>query len=500
MPFLKNTLLKQKKEDGMKKLVIVAIAVLLALPVLSYAGSATSKWDVTIGGYIDYDIGYANQAVGADYGNAFRNDKFFQSANGFTSNTVFTNGKTGVAFKATGSGNTTGDGYSNMYMQSGESRINFTMHGPDTFGAKTTAFLEWEFRSQGAGATTSGNGEADLRQAWLAFDWAKDQLLFGDSWQGWLGGAPPLLGLAGYNLPAVGKPTRVPEIKWTRNWTKNFKTLFGIEFAGRQWGGSPNNNNANNIPAGTATFTTNGSYYVDNYTRSMWPNTFLTFEYNSEVCGKIGPMGLKFGLGSVYGRSKFSNSYIAGDANEGNVLQGSLHTVNEDGWASIFYTYVPIIPEKNGNKAGALGFTGGIAKGQNLPDEGPWFPGGSFRPRQGGLANYHDFRAPVGTGWYAGLFIYFTDQLFLAPVYSSTWLTLSDRYRDANPNTVVRADLYDLSLVYAPNPAVEFILEGTSLQTQYARALFTTVNNIPVKAYSGHGTLNALRIHAKYYF
>ena len=36
----------------MKKLVIVAIAVFLAMPVLSHAGPVNNKWDMTIGGFV----------------------------------------------------------------------------------------------------------------------------------------------------------------------------------------------------------------------------------------------------------------------------------------------------------------------------------------------------------------------------------------------------------------------------------------------------------------
>jgi hypothetical protein len=61
MSFLLKTILKEKKEDGMKKLVIVAIAVLLALPAVSFAGAATSRWDLAINGYVGVFAQFADQ-------------------------------------------------------------------------------------------------------------------------------------------------------------------------------------------------------------------------------------------------------------------------------------------------------------------------------------------------------------------------------------------------------------------------------------------------------
>ena len=50
----------------MKKTVIVLLALFLALPAVSFAGSATSRWDMTIGGYVKFDMGYGSQNQGVD--------------------------------------------------------------------------------------------------------------------------------------------------------------------------------------------------------------------------------------------------------------------------------------------------------------------------------------------------------------------------------------------------------------------------------------------------
>ena len=50
----------------MKKFVVLFVAVMLALPAMSYAGSASSRWDLTIGGMVKVDIAYADQAQNQD--------------------------------------------------------------------------------------------------------------------------------------------------------------------------------------------------------------------------------------------------------------------------------------------------------------------------------------------------------------------------------------------------------------------------------------------------
>ena len=53
---------KTKKEEGMKKIVVVMLALFLAIPAISYAGSATSRWDLTIGGVVKFDVGWTDQS------------------------------------------------------------------------------------------------------------------------------------------------------------------------------------------------------------------------------------------------------------------------------------------------------------------------------------------------------------------------------------------------------------------------------------------------------
>ncbi len=59
---VKNTL----KEARMKKLVLVMLALFLVIPALSNAGSVSSRYDVTFGGFVKLDVGWSSQANNAD--------------------------------------------------------------------------------------------------------------------------------------------------------------------------------------------------------------------------------------------------------------------------------------------------------------------------------------------------------------------------------------------------------------------------------------------------
>ena len=50
----------------MKKFLALSIVLMLAVPAMGYAGSATSRWDLTIGGMVKVDVSYADQSSNQD--------------------------------------------------------------------------------------------------------------------------------------------------------------------------------------------------------------------------------------------------------------------------------------------------------------------------------------------------------------------------------------------------------------------------------------------------
>ena len=68
------------------------------------------------------------------------------------------------------------------------SRFNFTIKGPDLWGAKTTGFIEMDFdTAEGTGLPTAAFSASNsytprLRHAMFRFNWPTSELLFGQYW------------------------------------------------------------------------------------------------------------------------------------------------------------------------------------------------------------------------------------------------------------------------------------------------------------------------------
>lgn len=115
---------KTKKEEGMKKTLVIMLALFLAIPAISYAGSATSRWDMTIGGNIKFDMGWADQSGG-------------------NSSDLWAGG---VPDRNTASGTSTAaTKFGNQIWGAGETALNFFIKGPDAWGAHTHAFILGDF-------------------------------------------------------------------------------------------------------------------------------------------------------------------------------------------------------------------------------------------------------------------------------------------------------------------------------------------------------------------
>jgi hypothetical protein len=453
MPFSMNTVLKQKKEVGMKKLVIVAIAVLLAMPVLSHAGSATSRWDLTINGYVGVFGQFADQEI-------------------------IMMGPASNAARRTGRVENRTDQFGNFSMQI-DPRITFLVKGPDAFGAKTSAMIQFDFSGMGTGANVGAdNGEAKIRYAFMKFDWANDSILFGNwvwNYRDGAGGEPPpgigtLVALPGQ----FGAP-RETMLRWEHRFGKEFSTKLALVYPtleGWKLDGFGGNTGAAN----------NNS----DYTRSNLPFVSGVVKYASDACGRIGLFNLTAGMSGVYGQKAIMRD--AGAATRGRYSQ-----VQDDGWLAEAFFMIPIIPERNMNKAGALLFYANAMTGQGLsPYSAQLFPAAYARVGSAGTAR--DYVAPKGNAWEAGLMVYLSDTVWLSPSYNDMSTMLSSRYRTlvATDTTVKRTQNYNIFLGYAPNPAITLGLEYTRLVTNYARYSADGLKN--------WGVANAVRFGAYYYF
>jgi hypothetical protein len=270
---------------------------------------------------------------------------------------------------------------------------------------------------------------------------------------------------------------------------KNFKMTFGFEYPALGGWMAPAND------------------YYDNYTRSEYPNVYSTFVFASDACGKIGANMLKLGIGGTYGR----RAIMRNDAVGTNTLLSRVSNSEkqEQGWEATAFAFVPIIPERNMNKAGALAWYGGVLAGQGLAYDPQMMPAAYVRnpATVNGDPRYkRDYSTPRGWGFYTGMMVYLHDQLYVSALYDDKKTNFSDYGRRfaATDTTVIRTSFVNLALIYTPNPAIVLGAEYSRTFTEYARNVAQVQANLaaPVAGVGlqRKGTSNQIRFSAQYLF
>jgi len=434
----------------MKKLVLVMLALFLVIPALSNAGSVSSRYDVTFGGFVKMDVGWSSQSNNADPAFAAR-----KSGDNYS---VFS------------------DEFSNTFMTGGESRFNFLVKGPDLWGAKTTAFIEGDFRG-----TTTGNahGGFQLRHAFMKLQWpGMSELMIGQNWQQW--GMPYYGAMIGANDFAYNlKGIRTPQMAFRYFFNKEFNAMFGITSA-TDWAGA--------------------TRQQDNYSRSNWPGLMGEIAYHTDRCGKIGPHNLKFALGGYYGQER---PWSVDDYNIANYAADRLNT-----WIAAFRYSVPIIPEKQGNKQMALLLNGNFFLGQNAAGNNWMAPGTSMGSYQRNPANNGDWQAPTLFGLYTQATWWLTNALQLNGMYGYLRYNYSQWARGsfddataagaARRNVISMQQTYAINLLWDANQAIRFGIQWLTEFTQYGGK--NAVGGTGLGVADGNGQIDQYRFAAWYFF
>ncbi len=429
----------------MKKLALVMLALFLVIPALGNAGSVSSRYDVTFGGFVKLDVGWSSQAANADPALASRS-----SGNNYS---VFN------------------DEFSNTFMTGGETRMNFLVKGPDLWGAKTSAFIEGDFRGVSTGNQYGG---FQLRHAFMKLTWpGKTELMMGQNWQQW--GMPYYGAWLGVNdFRAELRGQRLPQMAIRYFFNKEFNAMFGIS-AATEWSG------------------TGGIRQVDTYSESNWPGLMAEIAYWSDRCGKIGSNNLKFGLGGYYGQERPS---AVDAANVSTYYSDRLNV-----WLAALRYSVPIIPEKQGNKAMALLLNGNFFIGQNVAENYWMGTGGTSlgsyqRPNANG-----DFAAPTLFGLFTQASWWLTDSLSVNGMYGYLRYNYSEWARTNNAvgrNRLSMQQTYAVSLLWDANQAVRFGLQWLTEFTQYGGKNAT--GGIGTGVAEGNGSIDQYRFAAWYFF
>jgi hypothetical protein len=418
----------------MKKIFVIALALCLAIPAMSYAGSASSRWDLTIGGTVKFDMGWTDYSTTSNIG-----------AGGLPTREAKTE--------------TAATKYGQQIWGVGQTSLMFAVKGPDTFGAKTSAFVLGDFVGFfGTSSTYAGNGGFSLMFATMNFDWKDTSLMMGQG--GSIFGSLPTWSenIGWSTLPYGGKGAApvVPQITVTQRFSKNLNVKFGIA-SGEQF-----------VQKNTAPFAGNATQ------RGWMPMLQGQIAYNSDACGKIGPWNLQVAASGAYGQDK----YVEEDAP---FVDDTI-----DKWFAEVKWIVPIIPEKKGNKAGALYYAGSLWTAQNMGG----FYGGLGGGLKGAYVRDGEYKAAVVTGSFNHVAFYLTDSLYLNGMYYYTKQNQS-RQNAVNSNIDVTQGVI-ATIAYNASPAVKIVGQWDKEWSKYVLK-----NVAGLKDDSSH---NAYRISAMYYF
>ena len=428
----------------MKRTTFLLLAMLLIIPAVSNAGSMTSRYDVTFGGFVKFDLGWTSQNANADAVNASRS--------------------------SSASRKVLADEYGNTFMSGAETRFNFLIKGPDLWGAKTSAFIEGDFRG-----TSTGNqyGGFQLRHAFMKMNWDSAELMMGQNWQQW--GMP-------YYVPTVSildyaqylKGIRTPQIAFRYFFTKEFNAMFGLTSATEWSQALPNRTRQSN----------------DGFARSSWPGFQGEVAYWTDRCGKIGPHNLKFALGGYYGKdNSTSTTYLTAAGND--YRDDTLSS-----WAVAFRYSVPIVPEKAGNKSMSVLLNGNFWVGQNLNGSG-WLYDSNYASYQRPDGSY---AAPTLFGLQANLSWWITNALQLNGNYGYLKHNASNYARNLVVNNYNMTQSYGANLLWDANQAVRFGIQWVRNYTGYNGYGNPTTGSVGTGNADRTGVADVYRFGAWYFF
>jgi len=395
----------------MVRSVLVVCAVCLLVPIALHARGITSRYDVTFGGYVKYDFGWSSQNTSADPAGAYRTSTL--------SRVVL------------------GDEYGNTFMSGAETRFNFLIKGPDLWGAKTSAFIEGDFRGVD---TDNRYGGFQIRHAFLTLSWRKAELMIGQNWQQW--GMPYYVAAIGANDFAMyNRGVRQPQVAFRYLFTKELNAMFGAISATDAYG----------VIRG----------YNDGYAISDWPGLMGEFAYWTDRAGRIGPHNMKFALGGYFGRHKEPGT---DPADRSRIKDDTLNA-----WQATFRYSVPIIAERRGSKQMGLLLNGSFFIGQ---DSGG---AGNFLSRDADSGTY-TFTSRTGDWWteapqYFGLFSqaswWLTNALSVNGIYGYVKRNFSSASRNGLPNLVNMQQSYAASILWDANESIRFGLQWMRIFTSY---------------------------------
>jgi hypothetical protein len=275
----------------------------------------------------------------------------------------------------------------------------------------------------------------------------------------------------------MGRGRRNPQIRYTYKINKSWSFYTGIFAEYNTVGG-------NNI----TTLSQNDS------ARSLLPHFMGEVTWKTDSCGKIGRFPMQFSLGGFYGKEK--KTYR-------NTTNTKWDDDSINSWTVALKGYIPIIPEKKGNKAGAFGFTGATFIGQNNNLYYTSGPAASYDSALNPNAAYYSAAATVNYGGWGQLSYYFTDNLWINGIYGTFSNNFSpNTFRAVGANAIRTNQHMIANVLWDINPAIRFGLEYARMITGYAAYGPGTAGTDAAGATNldRSGTQDSVRVAAWYFF
>jgi hypothetical protein len=438
----------------MKKFIVFAVVLALLAPVAAFAAA-----EFSLGGYIKMEVIWDSTQTNRwlYYGMPRNNDLTQQ--------------------------------HGRLKFSAENSRMNFTIKGPDLWGAKTTAFIEWDFDGLANQYSMTGGGWASPNKSRLAvrhlmfrLNWPETELMLGQYWSMLTEEVPETVNF-GASTTAGFPFIREPQIRLTQ--------MFGVgggqltaSIAACQpmndlWGLAENTNQVNL-----------GNQYGGE--SSETPRVEGRVKYDIDMWGKAAfwgvPRPFSVRLGASWQRERFvgyNNTAAIGIAN----VPGGLRTFGQSGFNAInnVFTkqeyldkwfvegslFVPLLATQTKNLAGTASLLTQWWVGAGLDNFFEDMPNSaSFMTLNQtiGLNNYCDRQMLKRFGGFVQLQYYFTNQWYANAVWGfnkafdvdrATWIG------DGGADPMSSNQHYYASLWYRPIQAVKFGLEYTYVRSMY---------------------------------
>lgn len=431
-----------------KILTFVAMLALVALPAAALAapapGATTAGWEFTFGGFVKLETWWDSTQM----------DKALNTRTARNNDPNFHHGQ--LRFTSQGT------------------RFNFTIKGPDLWGAKTSAFIEMDFDKEGDARQAPSNSYTPrFRHGMFRFNWPQTELLFGQYWSFLCEFPVDLAQDGGFYL--TGSPThRLPQIRVTQKFGRD--SMFRV---GMLVGAATNPNTANDA-VWEANQNRVGPYPVVSSlglagTSSETPQVQGLVAFEKDLYGKAAffgkPRGFVAQVAAGWQRTRYRNN-VAGvtgrtfGQDQFNYTNASFQDDNQylSNWVVMGTLFVPVIPTRTANLAGTMSLTtqwfvgqGVSAFGLGADQDNSYYKWSSpIFNAQGLITNgIYDVTLQNRYGGYIQGQYYFNNQWFLTAAYGMSKAFGVTQERNpfvnvtqpnaAGANTAVGAGIFDRS-------------------------------------------------------